>query len=473
MNRLFAFVCVLLPFVGFAQLQVNTTEYDFGEVHRDSKQYFDFTLQNTTGKKVYILRADAGKSLDVRSENRTLEPDSLGKVRVQLNIGKKGFFKEDIALFVSSSQEPLLLTVSGKLMYTPSGEFTACPDFDATDEYERLGFEQEVQVLDSMTGIPIEDARIAVVMKGQVVTRESTGQRGFADFYMQTGSAYFEIQADGYQQKGIGQHFNKSTRKLKVYLLPDKEPVLLAEIPAPDEIIEVEEVPVFTEEVVEVEEILIEIDGEDAPLEVDEMVYTEASTSTRPGELDRDKYAPNNVVFLIDVSGSMQKLGRLELLKASMLSLLDQLRDIDYITVVTYSSGADVAVTTTSAANKTEITELIQNLEAKGGTQGGKGLRLAYRMARQSFIEGGNNQVILATDGAFSDADTDFASIARQNARKGVTLTVLGVVDKGSAHLGMARMAKYGKGNFIQITNLADAKEVLRDEIRRNSEIRD
>ena len=202
---------------------------------------------------------------------------------------------------------------------------------------------------------------------------------------------------------------------------------------------------------------------------VEEEVVIETADTISTKDLPVNLYAPNNVVFLIDVSVSMKQEGRLDLLKASMIELLNGLRPIDKLAIVTYATSTDVVLKPKYVTNKAEITQLIQDLRAGGYTAGGKGIKKAYQVARSGKIEGGNNQVIIATDGAFILNGNDILENVALNLEKGVTISVLGVKNKKTTIKSMSSIAKTGNGNYIHIESYAQAKKVLMNEIKSNS----
>lgn len=176
--------------------------------------------------------------------------------------------------------------------------------------------------------------------------------------------------------------------------------------------------------------------------------------------------------FLLDVSVSMKQKGRLDLMKVAMIELVQMLRPIDKLSIVTYSSTTEVVIESQAVTDKTSIIKVIQNLEAGGLTAGGKGLKKAYQVAEKSQIKEGNNQVLIATDGAFNleKGDKDMLSQAKNAAeKKNITLTVVGVINEKWTEKSMKSLATEGKGNYISIKNYNDAKSVLVEEIKRNS----
>ena len=191
------------------------------------------------------------------------------------------------------------------------------------------------------------------------------------------------------------------------------------------------------------------------------------------GTLPLNQFAPNNIVFLIDVSSSMNKPDKLPLLKESMKSLAHELRKVDYITVITYSSNTQVRLEPTIADRKREIITMIDTLTSEGLTHGVKGLQTAYDFAEKNFITDGNNQVIIATDGLFSPgySENDMFKLVGEQSRKGIILSVVGFGKDENAFKMMKKMAVRGKGNFIHIPDAQSAKEHLIVEIKFQSAI--
>lgn len=174
---------------------------------------------------------------------------------------------------------------------------------------------------------------------------------------------------------------------------------------------------------------------------------------------------PNaNLVFLVDVSGSMQDMNKLPLVKASMKLLADQLRNDDKVAIVVYAGNAGLVLPSTSGSNKTAIKEAIEGLEAGGSTAGGAGIQLAYKIARENFVQGGNNRIILATDGDFNvgpSSDDDLVRLIEKERESGVFLSVLGYGMGNYKDNKMQQLADKGNGNHSYIDNINEARKVL------------
>jgi Ca-activated chloride channel family protein len=184
-------------------------------------------------------------------------------------------------------------------------------------------------------------------------------------------------------------------------------------------------------------------------------------------EIPVDNLPPSNMVFLVDVSGSMDEPNKLPLVQASMKMLVDQLREKDKVAIVVYAGNAGLVLPSTSGSNKTKIKEAIDNLEAGGSTAGGEGIKLAYKTAKENFIKNGNNRIILATDGDFNvgaSSDDDLVRMIEQERKSGVFLSVLGYGMGNYKDNKMQQLADKGNGNHSYIDNINEAKKVLVNE---------
>ncbi len=188
----------------------------------------------------------------------------------------------------------------------------------------------------------------------------------------------------------------------------------------------------------------------------------------RATDVDKLELPPANLVFLVDVSGSMQPEARLPLLKKSLKLLVDQLRPQDRVALVTYASGTRVVLEPTSGAEKATILNAIDALQAGGGTAGEAGIQAAYRMAQQGFVRGGINRILLGTDGDFNVGISDFASLkalAAEKRQTGISLTTLGFGVGNYNERLMEQLADAGDGSYAYIDTLNEGQKVLVDQM--------
>jgi Ca-activated chloride channel family protein len=177
-----------------------------------------------------------------------------------------------------------------------------------------------------------------------------------------------------------------------------------------------------------------------------------------------DKLPPSNLVFLIDVSGSMSDENKLPLLKSAFSLLVDQLRPQDRVAIVVYAGAAGEVLPPTSGSEKTKIKDALNNLQAGGSTAGGAGIELAYSLAQKHYLKEGNNRVILATDGDFNVGASSTGSLENlieEKRKTGVFLTVLGFGMGNYKDNRMEVLADKGNGNYAYIDNIQEAEKTF------------
>ncbi|TZF99308.1 VWA domain-containing protein (plasmid) [Chryseobacterium panacisoli] len=184
-----------------------------------------------------------------------------------------------------------------------------------------------------------------------------------------------------------------------------------------------------------------------------------------------DRLPASNIVFLIDVSGSMSQENKLPLLKSSLKILLNQLRPKDKVGIVVYAGSAGMVLPPTSAGEKEKIIKALDNLQAGGNTAGGEGIELAYKLAKENFIKGGNNRVVLATDGDFNvgaSSSADIETLITEKRKTGIFLTCLGYGMGNYKDNTMETLADKGNGNYAYIDNIQEANKFLGREFAGN-----
>lgn len=191
-----------------------------------------------------------------------------------------------------------------------------------------------------------------------------------------------------------------------------------------------------------------------------QLLYLQVSAK----KVDLDKTPTSNLVFLIDVSGSMDMPNRLPLLKSAFKLLVNNLRDKDTVSIVVYGSTVGVMLPPTSGKEKEKITKVIEELNPGGSTPGESGIRTAYRVAKSQFIKGGNNRVILATDGDFNigqSTEDELETLITQHQQSGIYLTCLGVGMGNYKDSKLEVLARKGNGNFAYLDDEKEAEKVL------------
>ncbi|AGA30882.1 vWA domain-containing protein [Singulisphaera acidiphila] len=184
--------------------------------------------------------------------------------------------------------------------------------------------------------------------------------------------------------------------------------------------------------------------------------------------IDQDKRPLSNLVFLIDVSGSMQNANKLPLLKASLQRLVEQLGENDRVAIVVYAGASGLVLPSTSCLNRQAILSALEELQSGGSTNGGAGIQLAYDTAVNHFIRGGTNRVILATDGDFNvgvSSEGDLIRLIEEKAKSGVFLSVLGFGMGNLKDANLEKLADKGNGNYAYIDSPKEAEKVFVQEL--------
>jgi len=180
--------------------------------------------------------------------------------------------------------------------------------------------------------------------------------------------------------------------------------------------------------------------------------------------IDKSELSASNLVFLLDVSGSMSAANKLPLLKQAFRMLVNELRPEDRVAIVVYAGAAGLVLESTPGSKREQIISALDQLQSGGSTAGGAGLKLAYKVAQENFIEDGNNRIILATDGDFnvgSSSNAEMERLIEQKREHGVFMTVLGFGMGNYKDDKMEIIADKGNGNYAYIDNIQEARKVF------------
>lgn len=429
------------------------TDNNYGVLENGATLLSVYTFTNPGPKTLYILSAKGSRNVTLEFSRRAVPAGATDSIVVRYQPQAKGPFKETIEVVLSALDKPVKLELSGNIKNYNQDFLTSCYRFGSQGTGGVFRFEHKGTAIDEVTGKPIPGAYVQIIDIGGLRGNMRTGRNGSYTKEVTPGLYEFLVTAPGYIGVYHDQYVNPQNPDAVFRLrplTPEETPQPIAEIPNPETpptqpettITHTQPQPVLTKPVAKV------------------------------GELSYDEFKPNNVVFLIDVSGSMKDSLKLPLLKQSMVNLLATLRPIDRLAIVTYADGANIVMPSTPVTNKSQIQGIIDGLNASGSTEGGKGLKKAYRVAESNFIAGGNNQIILATDGAFSslgEEEGELNKLIDSGVRNGISLSILGFGSKKYALQTMEKFAKQGKGSYHLILTRNDANNVLVDEIKERS----
>jgi uncharacterized protein YegL len=477
-----SFMCLAIPSLAQVNLpgniSLNKQSHDFGDILEGNPRVADFILTNHGRDDVFLLRAEVPDNCVYRYSSQKILPGQSSTIRIKYNPESKGYFREEIKVYSSASGKPFTLQISGNVKFVDRSDDYSCPDFNEPVEEKTVSRDFTVQVVDRLTMQPIPNAKVSFVPNPTLIPSHLTNKEGLTKVTLPVDLYDINVEANGYEPSGQTLYIGKNVTSTVF---------LLEKVPHPQDSI------VFTERNEKepepdtarkntkphqpdttINQVIHKIDKVFKPKPP--VINPEGGTDTllvkeKPGELPVSKYGANNIVFLLDVSSSMATPERLPLVKIAMKNLLNSLRSIDKVSIVTYASGTKLALEPTSADNKEYIAAKIDALVAYGSTEGGKGIREAYKVATENFIKGGNNQIILATDGDFNLDRSDDAlyRYIKHEAEKGISISVVGVANIPKALKKMQEIADQGQGNFIHITSKDQAGGVLIDEIKSRS----
>lgn len=461
------FIFLLCFFQSNAQMQFDKTSHDFGDLDAYSNRFVDVTITNKSEKAGYVL--SVRKPLEVvYIQNKSLiEQNTSLTLRFQVNPKKKGRFVYEVQVYTSDRNDPTLIKLKGNLDELPSTNgngLTACPDFGVHPAGKKPNaFDLTVITIDKDTRIELSESRVTFVQNGTPIWIQETNKKGRITKEADLGLSYFYAVHDGYYPAEIGQYINRQRNVVVLELERSEEVVAVVEDPIeePEDVTEVEEPIEIEIEVNPTPEVVIEEEStpiaEEVPPALDELDEADFNST---------QFVPINVVFVLDISSSMNQSDKIELMKFSLNRLTDMLRPQDKISIVTYSNNAQVLLEPTSGSDKTKIKDEVKSLKASGMTAGGAGIKLGYKTAYKSLIPNGVNQVIIITDGDFNRDSKDYKKAIKKYKHKGINFSVVGVKNKERDEQNMRDAAHLGGGTYIPIFKLADAQRNLNQAVR-------
>ena len=365
-------VMFLVSSVFLGQIEFIDAPYDIGVVTAAGSDYLDIPIKNTSSEKVYIFRTDANKQFDIHYTSKTLLPDSTIFMRVLFTPTQKGAIHEKLPIHFSCFDKPVVVEFTGYTENIPTNSNTSCPNFQQQGVNTVVTFDFTVKVVDAETNELIPESEVKLIKNGALSEVLNTKRKGFVERPLEIGYYYFVASNEDYESNELGTYVNRKNNIVTIPLTRKKQ----------------EEVFVLVEELEETiinPEGVIENPGEEEVVEVETAEETVEEIDENSAELYPEfslkDYKPNNIVFLVDVSSSMNHAGKLDLLKASMIEMSKILRPVDKITVVSYATKANVILETTSGDDIDSVIRVIESLKAKGVTAGGKGMEKAYAKA--------------------------------------------------------------------------------------------
>lgn len=406
------------------QMRMASSEYDFGKVANVHYPPAAFKFENSGNAPLAILMVQAGPGVKINFPRSFIQPGQYGYIYVYPEGNTLGPFREEVHIYTNASDSALSIFVKGERI-----SILSC--FPNPSDLTL----RTVHVLNKVTREPVPGATLHFIHNNRDGVTAKTGRKGSVNVSLKIGLYYAQVNREGFAVLSDTFFLAKSVPELFF----EMEPLTEKMTAQPDEF------------------------AENQPA-------GPSDTSLLPLHL----YASNNIVFLIDVSQSMSREGKIETLKKSISSLFAALRNVDKVSLITYASVPKVVMLSVNGMQKEMLEKQVEKLIPQGTTNGLRGLESAFDVARNNFIPGGNNEVIIATDGLFSEnrnAEQQLLKLIGENAEKGIRLSVAGFGISPSASGRMRKMADAGNGSYIPV-NVTDAENgFLLNEIRNQSRI--
>jgi Ca-activated chloride channel family protein len=471
MRFLILFFTLFLTSISFGQIVFEKIKHDFGDLEAYSDRFVDIVVTNKGPKKEYLLSVKKPFDVVYLVNGQFIEKDSSLIVRLQVNPKVKGKFSYDIDIYTSDKDLPTKIKLTGNLKdlsVDNSTAFTACPDFSSRPGGKKANqFDLTVVTIDKQSKQPLSKSEVTMIQNGQPIWSLETDKVGKIKEESTLGLTYFYATHPGYFPAELGAYVNFQRNYIVLEL--EMKPEEIVPIPVINDPIVVIDPPIEEELTpVQVEEHLEEQLSEEIPTVQSHEIPVQLA------ELDKENFSdeyfkPVNVVFVLDVSASMNQGEKLELMKYSLLQLTSMLRPQDKMAIVTYATETQILLDPTSGINKDKITEQVAGLKANGMTAGGAGIKLGYKQALKELLPDGANQIIVITDGAFNRNSDDYKKYIKKYSKKGITMSVVGIKNKDVDEKEMKEAAELGGGRYVPIFKLVDAQNNLKQEIRLNS----
>lgn len=450
-----------------AQIVVSERVIDYGEIGPDTGLEKEIFLVNTGSKSSLLLTNDFPRDYSAHISSKNVAPGDTVYLRWKFNPFSEGVFNDKIAIWFSTMNEPLEIKVKGKVKYIDPYSNPSCPNFNERPAGQEKTFITDFVVQEEYSKKRIKGAQIRLIDRGVVAVDLSTDRNGERSAKLPIRYFYFLVEAEGYESADLYSYVNSKNHRfvfdLVPLVIPEPEPEAL--------VVEEKEIAVLIENIDDTAAAAEEPLEKETPEGAEEIKDPVETIPEKPlTDFDSRAYRPNNIVFLVDVSGSMNQNGRMDILKASMIKLVAMMRPEDKISLVSYARSASVLLEPTSGANKEEIIAEIRALSPQGATNGERGLKQAYSTAKASFISNGNNRVYIATDGVFRVSEVEaIEKLVTKNSRRKINLSVLGIKGTNFTKKKMAELAKLGKGDFLDMEDFDKSAEGLKQLVKSQS----
>lgn len=479
--------CVVALSAGMAAAQeIDRQVWDFGDVSFWNNDTAWFKVKNASKKDFIFLPTHYNQNAAILFSSRLVESGATVDIGIVYYTEVKGRFSIDIPLYISTQPTPISFKIKGNIKgFNPEAQ-TRCPVVNAGAEANQVQKIIEIEVRDRETDKMIapdelvmktRDGKKLRIEEGGLIYRTVASPGAYKVVAKKSGYLDYlaQIQLEPYQRRFVV-YMDKdndtskpqpvvSTKTGLKNRLDSLSVALNKRKTGRDEPRNTEDTGNFWLET-------------HIPDPHDHNKITQQTTTgqelkkTDTGILDSRQYKTNNIIFILDVSMSMRRNNKLDMLKSSVGILTDALRTEDKLGIVGLSSQAVLVQSPTAVEQKDSIKARLNRMKADGGTNGGAALKMAYALAKTHFIEGGNNQIIIATDGVFGGGDLSRKEIdkliAEGNAM-GIHLSTVAFGADPKALLYLENLSTLGGGSYVKISGMEDHSEALLNMIKAQS----
>lgn len=511
MNRILVIGLLVLTAMTANAQRLVPEVHDLGRIKLYNNPTLVYTFTNTSKEKVLFLPTAYQQDLYIELPQGYIHPGESVKIVVKYYTETGGRFSIHQPIYINTQDDPLYINIKGKIISFHPNALAVCPSMSKTESDVKM--EQSatptLTTYDKYTGQTVKGVDIVFSGSSSRLLIEETSNPMVTLENIPIGLYQVEVSKKGYKTAEKVLYINRGGGHFIIELEPteeivkeetivkenttDSDTVIVLDPTEPDEEEAIDRIRQMIREkykdrtIIERDVVVVK-EREDTTNLFEEDVTPGTDTSrseivsatppdTMPdfdesGRLSQ-KYALNNVVFLIDVSSSMRNEEKLPLLKESMKSMVEVLRPEDRVTIITYASSTKVLLQSVPGDHKEELYAVIDSLYALGYSKGADGMEMAYNVALRNFIDNGNNQVILATDGLFNSNDLtkdDLYQMADVRARENrVRISVVGFGKNKDAISFLEQLSQSGMGNFIKINSDTEARTALVQEIMENA----
>ncbi len=466
MKQLIIILFSILSTLSFAQLQIEKTTIDFGDLTNESERFQDIKITNIGAKKEYILNYKTPKEVTCLFNTQAAAKDSILLFRIQPNPKKIGPFSYEIILYTSDKIEPTSIKINGILkeeLVDPLSRLQACPTFKDRPSMHATDFKLTVITKDKAKESILSDVTVSLFQNGLEVERLRTNQNGKVSKEVPLGFIYFYASKKGFLPVEMGSYVNLKSNEITLLLLKDSTQQKIE-----NKYINKENILVETNNLDKIKKMeLSENKEEKFKDKITKPISLKPLDSLPDNQFDIYNFKPLNVTFVIDISSSMKIGDRLELMKFALHQLSSILRKEDQLSIVSYATETEVLLNTTTGDKKEKLKTAISSIKAGGMTAGGEGIKLGCKLNAKALNTEGENLIYIITDGAFNkDSKTYMESIDKYK-NMGIRISVIGIQNTPHDAINMQKIAILGGGDYISIQRLTDAEKALIHAVRK------